>query len=62
MNIFSIFFIMTVCCGFSLESPHRDKSNEYMKVCCAVHTIYHFQNKKEKETKLSQIYTCENFS
>ena len=26
--IFSIFFNMTVCCVFSLESPHRGDSNE----------------------------------
>ena len=29
MDIFSIFFHMKVCCVFSLESPHRDNSNEY---------------------------------
>ena len=28
MDIFSIFFNMTVCCVFSLESPHRGDSNE----------------------------------
>ena len=27
-NIFSIFFIMKVCCVLSLESPHRGDSNE----------------------------------
>ena len=29
MDIFSIIFNMTVCCVFSLESPHRGDSNEY---------------------------------
>ena len=29
MNTCSIFFIMKVCCVFSLESPHRGDSNEY---------------------------------
>ena len=28
-DIFSIFVNMTVCCVFSLESPHRGDSNEY---------------------------------
>ena len=28
-DIFSIFFIMKVCCVFSLEAPHRSDSNEY---------------------------------
>ena len=28
MDIFSIFFNMTVCCVFLLESPHRGDSNE----------------------------------
>ena len=27
-DIFSIFFYLNVCCGFSLESPHRGDSNE----------------------------------
>ena len=29
MNIFLVFFNMTVCCVFSLGSPHRGDSNEY---------------------------------
>ena len=29
MDIFSIFLKMTVCCLFSLESPHRGDSNAY---------------------------------
>ena len=35
---------------FSLESPHR------------VHTIYHFQYKKENHPKLSKICSYEIFS
>ena len=33
---------MTVCCVFSLESPHRGDSNKY--------TIYHFQYKEKRIT------------
>ena len=29
MDSISIFFNMKLCCGFSLESPHRGGSNEY---------------------------------
>ena len=29
MDIFSIFFTINVCCGFSLESPRLGDSNEY---------------------------------
>ena len=50
MDICSIFFNMKVCCVFSLESPHR------------VHTIYHFQYKKEKYPKLSQLCSFRVFS
>ena len=42
----SIFFNMKVCCGFSLESPHRDDCNEY--------TQYTFFNVKN-HSKLSEI-------
>ena len=31
MDIFSILFHMKVCCVFSLESPHRGDSNEYIQ-------------------------------
>ena len=31
MDIFSIFFHMKVYCVFSLESPHRGDSNEYIQ-------------------------------
>ena len=31
MDIFSILFNMKVCCVFSLESPHRGDSNEYIQ-------------------------------
>ena len=31
MDIFSILFNMKVCCVFSLESPHRGHSNEYIQ-------------------------------
>ena len=41
MDIFSIFSNMKVFCVFSLESPHRDNSNEYKQ-----YTI--FSIKKEK--------------
>ena len=30
-DIFSIFFSTKVCCVFSLESPHRGDSNEYIQ-------------------------------
>ena len=50
MDIFSIFFNMNVCYVFSLESPRRGDCNEYTR-----HTIYHFQYKKEKSPKLSQV-------
>ena len=40
-DIFSIFFIMKVCCVISLESPPRGDSNEYKQ-----HII--FNKKKEK--------------
>ena len=36
---FSIVFNTNVCCVFSLESPHN------------IHTIYHFQYKKENHPK-----------
>ena len=29
MDVFSLFFNMKICCVFSIESPHRDDSNEY---------------------------------
>ena len=38
MDIFSIFFIMKVCCVFSLESPRRGDSNEYTQ-----HTIFNIR-------------------
>ena len=50
MNIFSIFFNMKVCYVFSLESPHQGNSNEHKQ-------LHHFQYKKEKRPKLSQIYS-----
>ena len=28
-DIFSVFYILNVCCVYSLELPHRDDSNEY---------------------------------
>ena len=39
-DIFSIFFCMTVCCVFSLKSPHRGDSNEYTQ-----HTIINIKKK-----------------
>ena len=43
MNIFSILYIMKVCCAFLLESPHRGDSNEY--------TQYTIFNTKKKITQ-----------
>ena len=40
MDIFSILFNMKVCCVFSLESPHRDDSNEYTQ-----YTIFSIKRK-----------------
>ena len=40
MDIFSIFFNITVCCMFSLESPHQGDSNKY-----AQHTIFNIIKK-----------------
>ena len=40
--MFSIFFNMKVCCGFSLESTHQGDSNEY--------TQYTIFNTKKKIT------------
>ena len=48
MDIFSIFFIIKVCCVFSLESPHRGDSNEYTQ-----YTIFNIKN--EIILYLSQI-------
>ena len=31
MDIFSILYNMKVCCVFSLESPHRGNSNEFIQ-------------------------------
>ena len=39
-DIFSIFFIMKVCCVFSLELPHRGNSNEYTQ-----YTIFNIKKK-----------------
>ena len=41
MAIFSIFFIVKVCCVFSLESPHRGDSNDG--------TQYTIFNKKKRK-------------
>ena len=40
MDIFSILFNMKVCCMFSLESPHRGDSNEYIQ-----YTIFSIKKK-----------------
>ena len=40
MDIFSIFFNMKVCCMFSLESPHRGDSNNYI-----LYTIFSIKKK-----------------
>ena len=50
MNIFSIFFNMMVYCVFSLESPHRGDSNEYIQ-----YTIFNI--KKKNHFKLSHIFS-----
>ena len=44
-DIYSIFFILKVCCVFSLESPHRGDSNEYIQ-----YTIFNIKMKKENHT------------
>ena len=48
LGIYFRFFNMKVYCVFSLESPHRGDSNEYIQ-----YTI--FNTKKENHPKLSQI-------
>ena len=48
MGIFSIFFNITVCFVFLLESPHRGNSNEYKQ-----HTIFNI--KKKNRPKLPKI-------
>ena len=40
MDIFSILYNMKVCCMFSLESPHRGDSNEYIQ-----YTIFNINKK-----------------
>ena len=40
MDILSAYFSMKVCCVFSLESPHRGNSNEYIQ-----HTIINIKRK-----------------
>ena len=40
--MFSIFFNMKVCCVFSLESSHRDDSNEYTQ-----YTILNIKQKSQ---------------
>ena len=56
MNLVSIFLNMKVYCVFSFESPHQGDPNEYTYVVyVCVHTIHHYQYKKEKSPKLSQI-------
>ena len=40
IGIFIYFFNMKVCCGFSLESPHRGDSNEYTQF-----TIFNIKKK-----------------
>ena len=40
MNIFSILFIMMICCVFLLESPHRGNSNEYTQ-----YTVFNIKKK-----------------
>ena len=40
MDIFSIFFNMKICCMFSLESPHRGNSKEYL-----LYTIFNIKMK-----------------
>ena len=40
MDLFSIFFNTKIFCVFSLESPHRGDSNEYIQ-----YTIFSVENK-----------------
>ena len=40
MDIFSILYNLKVCCMFSLESPHRGDSNEYIQ-----YTIFNIKQK-----------------
>ena len=52
MDIYSIIFNMKVCCVFSLESPHRGDSDEYMQH--AIFNIY-IQKKKIKQCAKTQV-------
>ena len=52
IGIFFIFYDMRVCCVFSLESPHRGDSNEYIQ-----YTIFNINTKDHP--KLSQICSYE---
>ena len=54
-DIFSTFFNMKVYCVFTLESPHRGDSNEYIQ-----YAIFQYENKKHP--KLSQICSYGIFS
>ena len=40
MNTVSFFYKMKVCCVYSLESPHRGDSNEYIQ-----YTIFNTEKK-----------------
>ena len=52
---FSIFFNMKVCCVFSLESPHKGDSNEYIQ-----HPIIKTTTKRAK-TKKTEVISCNIF-
>ena len=55
IRISLIFYNMKVYCVFTLESPHRGDSNEYIQ-----YTI--FQHEKEKHPKLFQLCSHGIFS
>ena len=56
MSIFSIFFKMKVCCMFSLESPHRDDSDEYTQ-----HTMININRKSPEISQNTIMSAAMNF-
>ena len=57
MDIFSTLFTMKVCCVFSVESPHRDDSNEYTQ-----YTILNVKKKYPKARFDAKISICISIS
>ena len=56
MHIFSIFFNMTICCMFSLESPRRGDSNEYTQHTHSVYSIFKILRKNSRIRNI-QMFT-----